>query len=288
MESSSSNEKGYVRSIRDAVEAINKLYPPTQPRSSAFLWTFWDSLLMVAKRIPYNDDPKQNLLVDFLTNLHQKTIGTVSIGKDIESRVWRDLPLLDTTVREEWCSPAMDGNIPTPKESSEWLNLNSFTARMTSEGLIDGSILGLWVIRFALEEENAAGVIANSNISVASEWIIRSGIQLYSEVLHAGPLDACQRTTMGGSLYDGEVGFCRERWEFWKLRLSMGNTDDMDEDVAKMVQQALRTMGETEKVMGKRDMVPFTSRASSSLEQRSPRTDLKQKENKGMEKGEIR
>ena len=79
----------------------------------------------------------------------------------------------------------MDGNIPTPKESSEWLNLNSFTARMTSEG---GSILGLWVIRFALEEENAAGAIANSNISVASEWIIRSGIQLYSEVLHAGPL----------------------------------------------------------------------------------------------------
>ena len=81
MESSSSNEKGYVRSIHDAVEAINKLYPSTQPRSSAFLWTFWDSLLMVAKRIPYKDDPKQNLLVDFLTNLHQKTIGTVSIRK---------------------------------------------------------------------------------------------------------------------------------------------------------------------------------------------------------------
>jgi hypothetical protein len=84
MESSGSNEKGYVRSIHDAVEAINELYPSTQPRScrpSAFLWTFWDSLLIVAKRIPYNDDPKQNLLVDFLTNLHQKTIGTVFIRK---------------------------------------------------------------------------------------------------------------------------------------------------------------------------------------------------------------
>jgi len=149
----------------------------------------------------------------------------------------------------------MDGNIPTPKESSEWLNLNSFTARMTSEGLIDGSILGLWVIRFALEEENAAGANANSNISVASEWIIRSGIQLYSEVLHAGPLDACQaRTTMGGSLYDGEAGFCRERWEFWKLRLSMVNKNDVDEDVAKMAHQAVSAMEDIENIMGKRDM----------------------------------
>ena len=93
--------------------------------------------------------------------------------------------------------PAMDGNIPTPKESSEWLNLNSFTARIINEGLIDGSIFGLWEIRRPLEEENAAKAIANCRVSVASEWMIRSGTQLYSKVLNAGPLDERQARING-------------------------------------------------------------------------------------------
>jgi hypothetical protein len=36
-------------------------------------------------------------------------------------------------------APAYEGT-PTPEESSEWLNFNSFTARMTRERLIDASL----------------------------------------------------------------------------------------------------------------------------------------------------
>ncbi|KAN0070921.1 Protein of unknown function (DUF3632) domain containing protein [Elaphomyces granulatus] len=173
------------------------------------------------------------------------------------SRVWQDLPFLGTLLRDEWCGPTGNGKIPTPEKSSEWLNLNSFTAHMTNEGLIDGSIFGLWKIRRALEEENDAKAIANCHISVASEWMIRSGTQFYSEVLNAAPLDERQaRITMGGDLYKGKVGFCQERWDFWKFRLSMVNEDDVDEDVAKMAQQAVRTMAGIEKVMEKRDVDP--------------------------------
>jgi hypothetical protein len=49
-------------------------------------------------------------------------------------------------------------------------------------------------------------------------------------------------------MYKGKVGFCQERWDFWKFRLSMIN-----EDVAKMAQQAVRTMAGIEKFMEKRE-----------------------------------
>jgi len=175
--------------------------------------------------------------------------------------------MLTTLLRDDWCGP------PTPEKAGEWLNLNSFTARITSEGLIDGSILGLWEIREALEEENSTKAIANCNISVASEWIIRSGTKLYSEVLNAAPLDESEaRATMGGDLYKGQAGFCQERWDFWKFRLSMVNKDDVDEDAAKMAQQTVKTMTGIEKAMEKRDMDLFTSRDSSGLYFKGPVT----------------
>jgi len=93
----------------------------------------------------------------------------------------------------------MDGNIPSPEKTSEWLNLNSIMARMTSEGLADLSLLALWEIRGALEKENGSKAAANCNISAASQWVIISGTQLYNEVLKASPLNEHQaKITKGG------------------------------------------------------------------------------------------
>jgi hypothetical protein len=69
-------------SIPDAVKRINKLYPTRQPffyNESTFLWLFWESILMVARRIPYNNHLKQELLVEFLRQLRRKKIGTFDV-----------------------------------------------------------------------------------------------------------------------------------------------------------------------------------------------------------------
>jgi uncharacterized protein DUF3632 len=119
-------------------------------------------------------------------------------------------------------------------------------ARITNEGLTPGCTLGLWELRLGLEE-NATKATANCNVSVASEWIIRSGIRLYSEALNPMSLDEHEmRSERGGPLYNGQVGHCRERWQFWKFRFSKVK-DEVDEDVAQMIQQAVDEMERIEK-----------------------------------------
>jgi Protein of unknown function (DUF3632) len=91
------------------------------------------------------------------------------------------------------------GKITTPEESSKWFGLNSFTARLHSESLlVDTTHLAMHELHTALEEELPAREAANCKISAASEWIIRSGMKLYSEA----------------SLHNEESRTFRERWQF--------------------------------------------------------------------------
>jgi hypothetical protein len=142
--------------------------------------------------------------------------------------------------------PAYGGCVPSPKESSAWLSLNSFVARLSSAGLVDGSCLAIWVLRHALEEKNIAKETANCNISAASEWIIKNGRKLHDRALAIQQLDEDKaRATAGGPLYKGKAGLCLERWQFWKLQFSKAK-DDVDKAVRKMVQQALNEMEKIE------------------------------------------
>ena len=80
--------------------------------------------------------------------------------------------------------------------------------------------IDLLELRDALERENTVREVANCNISTASELIIRSGVDL-----------------------------CPERWLFWKSRLSKVTTDEVDEEVAMMAQQAVSEMERVENVV---------------------------------------
>jgi hypothetical protein len=93
---------------------------------------------------------------------------------------------------------------------------------MTREGLLRRpQFYAIQELRTALEHENATKEIANRQISVASQWIIISGMQLYREALKAEPLNEfgylteCSTLTTylkGGPLYNGEfAGHCLER-----------------------------------------------------------------------------
>ncbi|KAN0068825.1 Protein of unknown function (DUF3632) domain containing protein [Elaphomyces granulatus] len=157
-------------------------------------------------------------------------------------------PGKETYSASAFLSPTVSKDIPSPEECSEWLNLNSFTARLKREGLIHGTRFAMAQLRNALEEENTVREVANCNISVASQWIIRSGVELYREARDGGSLSDEPMMKLAGPLYNREPGLCPERWLFWKSRFSMV-MNEVDEEVAKMTQQAVGEMERAEKVM---------------------------------------
>jgi uncharacterized protein DUF3632 len=138
------------------------------------------------------------------------------------------------------------GRIPSPEESSVWLNLNSFAARLNREGLVDATCLALFELLNALEEKNPVREAASCNISTASEWVIRSGVKLYSEARNEGPHKDETWLTRRGPLYDGKT----EHWQFWMLRFSEVE-GEVDEEAAKRAQQAVGAMKKVEKVIKK-------------------------------------
>jgi Protein of unknown function (DUF3632) len=151
------------------------------------------------------------------------------------------------------------------------LSLNSFAARLKREDLIYGTYFAICRLRGALEEENPVREVANSEISVASEWIIRSGIELYREARNGVTQDD-ESIMRSGPLYKGQLGLCPERWLFWKSRLSNVSTDEVDEEVVKMAQQAVGEMERVEKVMKKRAMDLSTGEIHHRLSKKSRRT----------------
>jgi hypothetical protein len=108
-------------------------------------------------------------------------------------------------------------------------------------------------LRDALEQENTVREVANCHVSVASEWIIRSGMELYREARNGMPLNDEPCMKRAGPLYKGQLGLCPDRWLFWKSRFSK-IMDEADEEVAKMAQQTVGEMERIEKVMRKRAM----------------------------------
>ena len=80
---------------------------------------------------------------------------------------------------------------------------------------------------------------------MASEWIIRSGLQLYLKSRNTVLLDETQMQ-MAESLYGGPSGLCLKRWQFWKERFSKV-MDEVDEEAAKLAQRAIDRMGWIEK-----------------------------------------
>jgi hypothetical protein len=232
------------------VKNINKLYPieiekfPEADEPDDFFWDFCYLLIDIVSKIPYNH-PKQERIFRFLMTLRESTNKPLTM-EGITHQVWRDLPVLGQCWREFFYIPES----PSPEDHSKWLSLNSFAARLTGEGVLEGIHLALYQLRIALEEENVTREDANSNISVASVWIIRSGLRLYLKSRNT-VLPEKPRMQETGSLYGGPSGLCPERWQFWKLRFSKV-MDEVDEEVAKMVRQAIDRMEFIEKNFGKR------------------------------------
>lgn len=134
----------------------------------------------------------------------------------------------------------------------EWLNLNSFVAKLFKLNSVSWYNFPIWEFQIGLEspisEEAAA---ANTRVRVACEWIIQCARRFFRESL----LNTCSDEPEGGShgypfrggpLYPGVSGYNLERWGLWKRRLGELRQES-DEDVHGMIDEAIQAMVAVEK-----------------------------------------
>ncbi|KAK3328087.1 hypothetical protein B0T19DRAFT_182744 [Cercophora scortea] len=212
-----------------AAEELDKNSPPVSSPQDVedYLWRLWGIFISVA-RIVGQKSGRSGLttLVGIVKALKAREKGTVSLwGRD--TQLWKDLPLFGAIVRDTWnTDPAYEGAVPSPADTEEWRNLNSFAARLYGEGAVDWPIYGLWQLRSALENPLSPDE-ANIECSIlaATEWILHSGKGLFilgEAESDEEPLDPANgQPTSPGPLYTGSDGFSRERWDFWKKQLQM-------------------------------------------------------------------
>lgn len=101
---------------------------------------------------------------------------------------------------------------------SEWINFNSFTARLLDAGLYQAYNFAVWALRDALEESTPAQDLWACQVRAAAEWIRQSGQALFDLLSDADLDEDHARRTAAGRLYKGKAGLCLERWQFWKER----------------------------------------------------------------------
>jgi hypothetical protein len=103
----------------------------------------------------------------------------------------------------------------------EWLNLNSFNARLLGSGATQWMNFPIWQLREGLEAVLGPDRHENDcKIAVACEWIIQAGPKLLRYALLNDDLDEdMKRILRGYELWTGFPGMNTERWGFWKRRL---------------------------------------------------------------------
>ncbi|KAJ5688550.1 hypothetical protein N7462_002942 [Penicillium macrosclerotiorum] len=138
-------------------------------------------------------------------------------------------------------------NSGNAEEIAQWINQNSFMARLVGEGLLDWTNLVIWMMREALEESPSQGQSsADCYVLVVGEWMTYAGEVIFHQVNDEHLTEQQQRMTKGGSLYRGNAGLCRERWDFWRTRLGeLGQV--VSPDAQPIARSALERMADIER-----------------------------------------
>lgn len=132
----------------------------------------------------------------------------------------------------------------------EWLNFNSFTARLVGAGLT-GPLFGLWQLNHALEFDRLRSVHLDTAVSVASQWIRWAGKPILQACLFPPSTDEAEKRCLSaGDLYPGLPAFCLERWGFWKRRLGQLQ-DTISPDAATLARKAIEAMDTLESALSK-------------------------------------
>ncbi|KAJ5444517.1 uncharacterized protein N7458_008389 [Penicillium daleae] len=232
-------QPGPIINAAEAATKINDLFPSSEDDTEtpvdendsakdpdAFLWSLWGLIIQVMRLVP-PQHPGQTRMMSFMQSLGKLPSRTLDIwGSD--QKLWSDFPILRPCLRDhlEYIGE------PDPDGISEWINQNSFMARIVGKELLSWDTLIIWMLRDALEDDlPQEQIVRDCYISVVSEWITHAGQTIYRQLSDKELSEQQKRVTRGGKLYHGKLGVCAERWGFWKQRVG-----EISKDVSKELQ----------------------------------------------------
>ncbi|KAI1807296.1 hypothetical protein F4811DRAFT_506395 [Daldinia bambusicola] len=238
--------------VQELVEYSSLDNSGLQPKD--FVWEFWEALIDIASQIP-----PRTLAQDVLFEI---VISLEKIGEQekADNQMWKNLPNIGIAVRDNW------NRIPTLKPDPddslmftepEWLNLNSFVARLYGKQRQWGKYM-VWGLRNGLETPTDPiqdMPSPETRIRVAIEWIFQSSRRIFLDSIAHTFSDYQESLNMsrpyrGGPLFSGASGCSLERWCFWKSRLVAIRTE-VDESLHPAIDKATKAMIRAEKKLGK-------------------------------------
>ena len=141
---------------------------------------------------------------------------------------------------------------------NEWLNLNSFNARLFGAGLVEWESFIIWQMRQALEEDLSptSSTATDLRLSVASEWAIHAGRALLRKCLaeRRDVTEDDKRSRGPGPLFTGHGALNLERWGFWKRRFEELRPVVTGEEAVASVDQAIQSMAAAARAFAQADL----------------------------------
>ena len=230
-----------------------------------FLWATFDALV---NQIPHGH-PGHMKLAELIIGIKSRgcTQGDAARMIDGEGLLWEDLPLWPPGDRSDWNSPTsqirsmtsrpVDIQFNTLAERGgadgvrdRWIRSNAFMARLSNlPGASEFDLHGLLTMQYALENE-ADALDLSLNVPGAAMWIFYAGERMYQSDREWQPpyYDRFAMHLAKGSFYwNGKNGFCRERWQVWKLGFEeVTEMEQVYEETREFAAKAAQQMREIE------------------------------------------
>ncbi|KAL2795564.1 hypothetical protein BJX66DRAFT_301891 [Aspergillus keveii] len=231
------------------------------------LGRLWNLIIALAGDSTTQHDRLVDVLVD-ISELPDESNISSTLSRNSESNaepgspltlhdmvIWRDLPTLGWTFRDEWNFSINPNSTPEKKSHAirRWININRFAALLmaTEEPIFATySWFALITLRQALEtpiDQMSAQNPLDAWVPAAAAWIEVLGVEIHEweeEFPSGGNRGAPGR---GGPLWEGKHGFCKGRWGLWRERFgSLARAEDVSESVRKVAGDAEVIMREIE------------------------------------------
>ena len=242
------------------------------PNAEMSLWELWYAVLHVSRRIPWDDDARQEKLADLVRTLKARPDPplpervTTALRRNWiwkTGTLWSELIMLGPSVAESWNDCCGCGAGWTAVEQRAWVNVNAFLARLTGSGTAEFPMQGVGALYEATEDKlKARSQYSNAPVSVrlsvymrvASVWAIFAGGRIYEEI---------SREDDDG-VVDGEDVPLEPRWR--KFPWKRG--DDITEARWTFWHRMVRHLSEKEELQQEaRDMAARAARLMVSIQQ---------------------
>ncbi|OBT80780.1 hypothetical protein VF21_00100 [Pseudogymnoascus sp. 05NY08] len=180
----------------------------------------WESIINVAA---HTEHQSQEHLVSIVRAVQQQTL-TKDGASEVEVwgenvKVWSDLPLFGVSVRDAWNRAPGTGSA-NDFSASQWRNINTFLARLTSLSAstpsFDFSMFGLWTLRSAFEATSEA---TPADTDAAKVWF-EYAEDVLTTLSNEGKSFPAKVGAGGGRYADkGWTGFNADRLKVWQAAL---------------------------------------------------------------------